>query len=43
MCKDYIYIKWQDNVCEPFGITWISAYIGHKICSDLHDNTVRLN
>ena len=31
-----IHVQWQEKVGEPFGITWISAYIGHKIWSDLH-------
>lgn len=26
----------QEKVCEPFWITWISALICDKMCSDLH-------
>jgi hypothetical protein len=33
-----IYIQLQEKVCEPFGITWISALITHKMWSDLHPN-----
>lgn len=29
-------IQLQENVCEPLGITWISALITHYMWSDLH-------
>ena len=29
-------VQWQETVCEPFGITWILALIGHQILSDFH-------
>lgn len=34
--KLLLYLQWQENLCELFGITWFSALVGHKMWCDLH-------
>lgn len=43
--KCFLFYILHERVCEPFWITWISALICDKMCSDLHQqqtNTVAL-